>query len=247
MLSRRPTVRFSACLFLMLAVLVAFAGVFVLYVQAEKKIDRANETRFLAIDLTQVLRRSSDDLTRLARMFVVTGDPTYKVQYQEVLDIRDGKRLRPAFPGNENLEPEIGSDYRRLGAGVAVPLLDLMRQVGFTANEMAALAAAKSDSDALALLEVASMGAVASSASPYISRHAQAIAAIAQQLDLAYVGMDCAETPDGKLLVFEADSNMVVHNMDGAEKFAYKKVWMPKLFDAFTAMLLRHAASGSAR
>ncbi len=84
-------------------------------------------------------------------------------------------------------------------------------------------------------------------ASGFAQRHAQAIAAIAQQLDLAYVGMDCAETPDGKLLVFEADSNMVVHNMDGAEKFAYKKVWMPKLFDAFTAMLLHHAASGSAR
>ena len=126
MSSRRPTVRFSAYIFLMLVVLLAFAGVFVLYVQAEKKIDRANETRFLAIDLTQELRRSSDDLTRLARMFVVTGDPTYKAQYQEVLDIRDGKRLRPAFPGNENLGPEIGSDYRRLGAGAAVPLLDLM-------------------------------------------------------------------------------------------------------------------------
>ena len=178
MSSRRPTVRFSAYIFLMLVVLLAFAGVFVLYVQAEKKIDRANETRFLAIDLTQELRRSSDDLTRLARMFVVTGDPTYKAQYQEVLDIRDGKRLRPAFPGNENLGPEIGIDYRRLGAGVAVPLLDLMRQVGFTANEMAALAAAKSDSDALALLELASMGAVASDASPDISRHAQAIAAL---------------------------------------------------------------------
>lgn len=84
-------------------------------------------------------------------------------------------------------------------------------------------------------------------ASGFAQRHAQAIAAIHQQLGLAYVGIDCAETPDGKLLVFEADSNMVVHNMDGADKFAYKKVWMPKLFDAFTAMLLRHAASGSAR
>ena len=76
----------------------------------------------------------------------------------------------------------------------------------------------------------------------FARRHAGALAAIQTRLGLEYVGIDCAETPDGKLLVFEADSNMVVHNMDPADLFPYKKIWMPRLFDAFTAMLARRAA-----
>ena len=81
-------------------------------------------------------------------------------------------------------------------------------------------------------------------ASGFALRHKAALQAIHQQLGLEYVGIDCAETPDGQLLVFEVDSNMVVHNMDPAETFPYKKLWMPKLFSAFTGMLLRHATAG---
>ena len=81
-------------------------------------------------------------------------------------------------------------------------------------------------------------------ASGFALRHRAALQAIHQQLGLEYVGIDCAETPDGQLLVFEVDSNMVVHNMDPAETFPYKKLWMPKLFSAFTEMLLRHATAG---
>ncbi len=80
-------------------------------------------------------------------------------------------------------------------------------------------------------------------ASGFAKRHAQAIAAIHQALGLEYVGIDCAETPDGQLLVFEVDSNMVVHNMDPAAVFPYKKIWMPRLFGAFTEMLVRRAAA----
>jgi len=72
-------------------------------------------------------------------------------------------------------------------------------------------------------------------------RHAKAFSAIYEQLGLDYVGLDCAETRDGRLLIFEADSNMVVHNMDPADKFPYKKVQMPKLFHAFTQMLAQRS------
>ena len=68
-------------------------------------------------------------------------------------------------------------------------------------------------------------------------RHRAALAGIATLLGLDYVGLDCAETADGRLLIFEVDSNMVVHDMDAAELFPYKKIQMPKLFRAFTEML----------
>ena len=177
---RKPlnTVQFSAYISLMVMVLAALASVFVMYVQAEKQIDQANETRFLAIQLAQELRQSSDNLTRTARLFVVTGDPAYKEQHQEVLETRDGKIPRPGLAVSASLGSKTDRDHRRMGAGVAVPLLALMQQAGFTADELAELATAKSDSDALASLEMASMESVASDASPDVARHMQAIQAL---------------------------------------------------------------------
>ncbi len=72
-------------------------------------------------------------------------------------------------------------------------------------------------------------------------RHAADFAVIHAQTGLNYVGIDCAETPDGKLLVFEIDSNMVVHNMDSADMFPYKKSQMPKVFTGFTELLSQQA------
>ncbi|MFN3398189.1 MAG: hypothetical protein ACK4ZS_06605 [Sulfurimicrobium sp.] len=54
---------------------------------------------------------------------------------------------------------------------------------------------------------------------------------------LDYLGIDCGESPDGKLLVFEADSNMIVHAMDPVDLFPYKQAQMQKVFAAFRAML----------
>jgi len=73
--------------------------------------------------------------------------------------------------------------------------------------------------------------------SGFALHHADALQSVYNRLGLDYVGIDCAETPDGKLLIFEADSNMIVHNMDPADKFPYKKIQMPKLFQAFTQLL----------
>ena len=72
-------------------------------------------------------------------------------------------------------------------------------------------------------------------------RHAGALAGIAKRVGLDYFGIDCAETSDGQLLLFEADIAMIVHAMDSAETFPYKPPQMRKVFDAFAAMLKRHA------
>ena len=68
-------------------------------------------------------------------------------------------------------------------------------------------------------------------------RHREALAALSDRLGLEYVGIDCGETPDGKLLIFEADSGMTVHAMDGVDVFPYKQVQMKKVFRAFREML----------
>jgi hypothetical protein len=76
----------------------------------------------------------------------------------------------------------------------------------------------------------------------FAARHAGAFAQMHERLGLDYFGIDCAETPDGRLLLFEADVAMIVHAMDPEDPFAYKKAPMQKLFGAFEAMLRAAAA-----
>ena len=78
----------------------------------------------------------------------------------------------------------------------------------------------------------------------FARRHAQAFAAIDARMLMPYLGIDCAETRDGELLVFEADNAMIVHAMDAEEMYPYKRPAMQKVFAAFRAMLAR-AASGA--
>jgi hypothetical protein len=76
----------------------------------------------------------------------------------------------------------------------------------------------------------------------FARRHRSALAAMAERVGLDYFIVDCAETRDGSLLIFEADNTAVVHNMDQPEVFPYKPAQMRKIFDAFVAMLERRVA-----
>ena len=75
----------------------------------------------------------------------------------------------------------------------------------------------------------------------FAQRHAAAFAAMQQALELDYWGMDCAEMPDGRLLVFEVDTAMVVHAMDPVERYPYKQAIMQRLFAAFRAFVFQQA------
>jgi hypothetical protein len=78
-------------------------------------------------------------------------------------------------------------------------------------------------------------------------RHQSALGAMADRIGLDYFTIDCAETKDGSLLIFEADNTAVVHNMDSPELFPYKPPQMRKVFDAFVTMLERHAGQVAER
>jgi hypothetical protein len=78
-------------------------------------------------------------------------------------------------------------------------------------------------------------------------RHRAALAAMAERIGLEYFTVDCAETGDGALLIFEADNTAVVHNMDHADVYPYKPPQMRRIFDAFAAMLVRRARNRQER
>ncbi len=76
-------------------------------------------------------------------------------------------------------------------------------------------------------------------------RHQAALAALNRRIGLDYYMLDCAETPDGRLLIFEADAEAIVHLMDPPETFPYKPAQMQRLFAAFEAMLWRRKLMGA--
>ena len=75
----------------------------------------------------------------------------------------------------------------------------------------------------------------------FAQRHRLALEAIYRRMKLDYLCIDCAETQDGQLLVFEADHIMVVHAMDPEHLFPYKQRHMQKLKNAFRDFLFRRA------
>ena len=78
-------------------------------------------------------------------------------------------------------------------------------------------------------------------------RHARALAELARRVDLDYFLIDCAETSDGELLIFEADHCAIVHDMDPVNVYPYKPGAMKTLFEAFGDMLRRRAAGRDLR
>lgn len=139
----------------------AFVASFLIYVYSEKQVDRANEERQASYRLADQLRQSSDDLTRMVRSYVATGNPAFKDAYLDVLDIREGRRHRPE--GYENfywyLAPQMPGFTRPLPGG-GVPLMELMRRAGFTSEEFGRLVEAKTQSDALTARELEAMSLV---------------------------------------------------------------------------------------
>jgi len=93
------------------------------------------------------------------------------------------------------------------------------------------------DMDASAEKRAEEAGFMADFETGFGARHAEALAGIDRQLGLDYYGIDCGETRDGRLLVFEADTAMLVHAMDPEDIYPYKRPQMLKLFSAFQKML----------
>ncbi|MGW8394155.1 methyl-accepting chemotaxis protein [Pseudoduganella sp. HUAS MS19] len=126
--------------------------------EAEAK--QAADSRYQSYLLADELRQSSDDLTRLARTYVVSGDAAYEQQYMDILAIRNGQKPRP-----KNYE-RIYWDFVAAGmpvtpsSGQSIALSELMKRAGFTDQEFAKLKEAEANSNELVHTEVIAMNAV---------------------------------------------------------------------------------------
>lgn len=128
------------------------------YSQMEQTYISKNRSFLLADEL----RQSSDDLTRLARTYVITANPRFKEQYYEVLAIRNGTHPRPVnynriywdFLAVDNKSEHSSSQIQ------TIALHALMEKEGFVKQELDLLSKSQSQSDALVHIEEVAMHAV---------------------------------------------------------------------------------------
>jgi two-component system sensor histidine kinase/response regulator len=148
---------------LMVAKVATFAGLLYSFIdikQAAHDAREISEQRYQSYLLADELRRSSDDLTRLARTYVVTANPEYEREYLKVIEIRKGKAPRPKDYHRIYWDFVAGGNAQPRPDGEPVALQTLMKQVGFSDEEFDKLKEAKANSDDLTELELEAMNAV---------------------------------------------------------------------------------------
>jgi len=153
--------------------------------------DRATLQRYRSYLLADELRQSSDDLTRLARTFVVSAEPKWEKQYFEILDIRNGKLPRPLAYERIYWDFKAADLAVERGSGAAMALTQLMKEAGFTEAEFGKLNEAKANSDDLVRTETIAMNMVKglyADGSGGFSKHGEPDAAKAREMmhDLTY-------------------------------------------------------------
>ncbi|WP_051082954.1 ATP-binding protein [Kiloniella laminariae] len=135
------------------ALLCAITFIMLLLEDNSSKQSQLEINRTEAILLAEHLRKSSDDLTRMARSYVVTGETRYERYFEQILAIRNGEAPRPDNYQDVYWEFVILSEDNQPETGTAVPLLDLIRETSLSELELQYLQLAKDNSDQLAETE----------------------------------------------------------------------------------------------
>ena len=151
---------FIAIAVLFAALLVSIFSLMALEVRNQNLLDSAESRHYASYKLVDELRQSSDDLTRMARTYVVTGDPVYEEYFREILAIRNGEAPRPEGYEGVYWDFVTATGEGRGGEGDPVALQTLMRRMDFEEGELEKLEEAHAQSDALVALEDRAMAAV---------------------------------------------------------------------------------------
>lgn len=183
-------------LFLGVSLLLTTMLVLLLFVQtrlsiAVDKVSTAYANRYESYLLADELRQSSDDLSRMARSYVVTGENIFQAVYNDILSIRNGDAKRPE--GYERIYWDffvVDGKPPRPDSNVRKSLLQRIKDAGFTEAELQKLAEANAKSNGLVNTEIEAMnavrGLVKDDAGNYVPGNADMNHARAMMFDKAY-------------------------------------------------------------
>lgn len=126
----------------------------------EEKLNDRIEAQHRSLLLADELRHSSDDLTRMARTYVVTGNPRYEDVYWAMLDIRRGKSPRPVDYDLSYWDLYLADGQKPRPDGETISFYNLMEREGFAPAELDKLTEALSNSEEMVKDERIAMNAV---------------------------------------------------------------------------------------
>ena len=153
----------------LLALVFISVGVLLLLLVGNSFISRkkANELaeaelqKYYSYQLADELRQSSDDLTRMARTYAVTGNEKYQKFFNRILTIRNGETPRPQDYNDIYWDLVTGdAEQDSAEAGEKISLESRMLSAGFTVQEFALLKDSQNQSDSLVKLENIAMHAL---------------------------------------------------------------------------------------
>ena len=125
----------------------------------QNEIAENERRRFISYRLIIEMYNSSEELTRMARSYVVTGDPVYEQRYHEILAIRNGERPRPELYSVTYWHLSGRGDNRPFAGGETVPLRELMKRE-MTHRELDLVGKSLDKSDQLVAMEEQAFAAV---------------------------------------------------------------------------------------
>lgn len=140
--------------------LLAMGLIIVSVLRIQDSIIDSQERRFRSQLLAEELSQSSEELTRMARSYVATGDPIYERYYLEILAIRNGESPRP-----QNYSPAYwhllaAKELPSMTQGETVSLHELMQREGLSERELNLLRQAQANSDELVKIERRAFAAI---------------------------------------------------------------------------------------
>lgn len=144
------SIRLKLSILSILAISLLLANLFSLKLAESKELQLAEEARlrYLSFQLADEFRQTSQDLTRLGRSYVVTGDERYKEAYWDIVNWRSGDSPRPA------------NVHQDLSPSKQVAQINLMQSLGFSTKELDLLAKAGQLSNDLIATETQAMDSI---------------------------------------------------------------------------------------
>ncbi|MDX8152168.1 ATP-binding protein [Patulibacter brassicae] len=160
---RAPSIRQSLGLLLVAVVVLAavLAVVTVLQQRTANERTAAEQQRMTSFQLADQMRQTSNDLTRMVRLYVATGEERYRRYYNDILEIRAGRAPRPRRYDSSFWDRVLAHGLTGVRFGPPASLTALMARAHFARAEFDALNRSLGFSNALARTELDVMRRVA--------------------------------------------------------------------------------------
>ena len=146
--------KFKLTIILFLSILSTSFSVFFSYklIESLNSVEIEQENRIKSLNLADELRQSSDNLSKFARMYIVTSDIKYKIYYNDIVDIRSGFKRRPLYYDDIYWDLKVvgGNDTSTIDA---ISFEKRMSDLNFTDIEFKMLEKSQNESNKLVKIE----------------------------------------------------------------------------------------------